>query len=331
MNTVTKKLGSSEEMWCNITEIKSVQLIQFYMYIPIFLLGLPFNAMALWVFCWKLRKWTETTIYMTSLAVADTLVLLSLPFKLYSYKHDWNLGLGFCAFLECLYFLNMYVSIYITVCICVDRYIAIKYPLNAVRYRSPVKAAIACGVTWTLVCLIRIPLQIHSTIEAQNQNQRQCFVNRSQHPPSSWIVIVIELVGFIIPAIILSFCSFQIITTLHKRKMESYGSIRFSKTIVIIATTLTSFFICYLPFHIGYFLQFVFESSEQNCVKQNIVRTFVRISICLANGNCCLDAIIYYFASVEIRNYFRPKKACRNNNELCIITQCSTPLEARGS
>ncbi|XP_059843129.1 G-protein coupled receptor 35-like [Hypanus sabinus] len=285
--------------------------------------------MALWVFCWKLRKWTETTIYMTNLAVADTLVLLSLPFKVYSYKNDWNLGFNFCAFLECLYFLNMYVSIYTTVCICVDRYIAIKYPLNAVRYRSPMKAAIACGITWTFVSLTRISLQIQLTKEAKDQHK--CFNKKSKEPSSLWIVIVIELAGFIIPAIILSFCSFQIITTLRKRKMESYGSIRFSKTIAIIATNLATFFICYLPFHLGYFLQFLFESSGQDCVKQDIVRTFVRVSICLANGNCCLDAVVYYFASVEIRNYFRPKKTCRKDHELCIITQCSTPQEARGS
>ncbi|XP_069753955.1 G-protein coupled receptor 35-like [Narcine bancroftii] len=308
---------------CNFSVNEQVQLFQFYMYIPTFLLGLVFNAIALSVFCWKLKKWTETTIYMTNLAVADTIVLLTLPFKIYSYRYPWNFGAGFCAFLECLYFLNIYVSIYLITCISVDRYIAIKHPLKAVRMRSPMKAAILCGATWIFVCTIRISMQV--SMSTRTAKEKNCFIKvYSKIPPNLWLVGAIEVIGFIIPAFILSFSSFQIIMTLCKRKVESYGNAGFGRTIIIIATNLLIFFICYLPFHVGLFVQFMFESTEQECERQNIVQNFVYVFICLANGNCCLDAIVYYFASLEVCDHFKQKKVCSKNLQHFVLTKMQT-------
>uniref|UniRef100_UPI00398F541A G-protein coupled receptor 55-like n=1 Tax=Pristiophorus japonicus TaxID=55135 RepID=UPI00398F541A len=307
-------------MNCSISVTAEMKLLQLGMYMPTFLLGITFNAMALWAFCWKFRKWTETIIYMANLSVADTLLLLSLPFKMYSYRHPWKLGLGFCAFLECLYFVNMYVSIYIIVCISVDRYIAIKHPLQANRFRSPMKAAITCGATWIFVCLIRIFLQVKVTTESKNHTI--CFLKKTEKPTSVWIIVVIELLGFLIPSFILSYCSFHIIMIFCKRTMESQKSTAFSRSIIIVATNLIIFFICYVPFHAGILLQFLTERLGQDCEMLKNVRAFINVSICLANMNCCLNAIIYYFASVEVRDYFNysKRKSSSKNANLCVIS-----------
>ncbi|XP_072329307.1 G-protein coupled receptor 55-like [Scyliorhinus torazame] len=269
------------------------------MSIPTFLLGLTFNAMTLWVFCGKFRKWTETIIYVTNLAASDSMLLLSLPFKMYSYKSREELGSSFCAFIECLYFVNMYVSIYIIVCISMDRCIAIKYPLKAKSFRSPMKAAIACGAIWTFVCLVAISLQIR--FAAGNVNAEFCFLKQTDEPTETWIIIIIELFGFIIPFFILSFCSLQIIVALCKKSTESQGNFVFSRSITIIATNLIIFIICFLPFHAGLLIQFLVETFKMDCVTLINARMFVTVSTCLANVNCCLDGIIYYFASKEVR------------------------------
>ncbi|XP_078058783.1 G-protein coupled receptor 35-like [Mustelus asterias] len=286
-------------MTCNISVTDNMQCILIGTSIPLFLLGLTFNAMTLWAFCWKFRKWTETIIYVTNLAVSDSLLLLSLPFKIYSYRPSRKLGPGFCAFIECLYFVNMYVSIYIIVCISVDRYIAIKYPLKAKYLRSPMKAAFACGAVWSFVCSIAISLQIQFSIA--NDSPQFCFLKMTDKPTAIWIIIIIELFGFIIPFFILCFCSFQIIVTLCKRNRESQGNFVSSRSIIIIITNLITFIVCFLPFHTGLLIQFLVDSSGGDCAAQKNVRIFVSVSTCVANMNCCLDAIIYYLASKEVR------------------------------
>ncbi|XP_067850845.1 G-protein coupled receptor 55-like [Heptranchias perlo] len=220
----------------------------------------------------------------------------------------------------------MYVSVYIVVCISVDRYFAIKHPFYAHRFRSPIKAAIACGAIWTAVCLIRIFIQIKVTTE--NINNTLCFEKKTQNPTSVGIVVTIELFGFIIPFFILSFCSFHIILTLYRRNTESQGGTAFSRSIIIVAANLIIFFICYVPFHAGYLLQFLVERSVPDCEMLKNVRSFIKVSICVANLNCCLDAIIYYFASVEFREYFNQskRKSSRNNLNICIISVKDTPV-----
>ncbi|XP_041061506.1 G-protein coupled receptor 35-like [Carcharodon carcharias] len=289
-------------MVCNISANHTMQWALIGMSIPVFLLGLIFNAMTLWAFCWKIRKWTETIIYVTNLAVSDSVLLLSLPFKMYSYKPPRKLDSGLCALGELLYFVNMYVSIYITVCISMDRYVAVKHPLKAKRLRSPMKAAIACVAIWTFVCLIGIILQIKFTVE--NEKTEFCFLKKNEKPTSIWIIIAIELIGFIIPSCILSFCSFQIIMTLCKKSKGSQGNLAFSRSIIIVASNLIIFFICFMPFHVGLLIQFLLETLWNNCEMLKNVRNFISVSTCMASMNCCLDAIIYYFASSEVAQVF---------------------------
>ncbi|XP_078420640.1 G-protein coupled receptor 35-like [Cetorhinus maximus] len=305
-------------MMCNISVNHTMQLALTAMSIPVFLLGLIFNVLTLWAFCWKIRKWTETIIYVTNLAVSDSALLLSLPFKMYSYKPPRKLDPGLCAFGELLYFVNMYVSIYITVCISMDRYVAVKHPLKAKRLRSPTKAAIACGAVWTFVCLIGIILQIKFTVE--NEKTEFCFLKKNEKPTSIWIIIAIELIGFIIPSCILSFCSFQIIMTLCKKSRESQGNLTFSRSIRIVASNLIIYFICFMPFHIGLLIQFLVETLWNNCEMLKNVRNFISVSTCVANMNCCLDAIIYYFASSEVRaSLNQSNRMSSKKNSLYII------------
>lgn len=53
----------------NCTTISSavqdaIMLFQLVVYIPVLILGLLLNTIAFWVFCCKLKRWTETRVYM---------------------------------------------------------------------------------------------------------------------------------------------------------------------------------------------------------------------------------------------------------------------------
>ncbi|XP_020392941.2 G-protein coupled receptor 35-like [Rhincodon typus] len=305
---------------CNDSMTKEMHLILIGISVPIFFLGLTFNAMTLWAFCCKFRKWTETIIFVTNPAVSDSILLLILPFKMYSYRTTWNLRSSYCTVLECLYFVNMYVSIYIIVCITVDRYIAIKYPFKAKYLRSPKKATFACGAAWTLICSLSVFLKIN--FNNATGNNKFCFQKTTAQPTKTWIIISIELFGFVIPFLILSFCSFQIIVTLCNKSAESQGNYVFGRSIKIVITNLIIFFICFMPFHAGLLHEFLQEMSHQDCKLLNNVRLFMSVASTIASINCCLDGIIYYFASIETREFLnQTKKEVNNVNAYTISFQ----------
>ncbi|NXX94632.1 GPR35 protein, partial [Centropus bengalensis] len=140
---------------CSVTKLElyhPVRLIEFTLYILIFFFGALFNALALWVFFCKIKKWTETRVYVINLVFADCSVVCILPFMAYLI---WNKSTRdeLCQFIEAMYFINMVVSIYIISFISIDRYIAIKHPLKARIFRSPSKAALLCGLLWVSVII----------------------------------------------------------------------------------------------------------------------------------------------------------------------------------
>ncbi|NWI35141.1 GPR35 protein, partial [Sula dactylatra] len=138
---------------CNDTNLElyhHVHLIEFALYNLIFFFGALFNALALWVFFCKMKKWTETRVYVINLVFADCLVICTLPSMAYLLWTESTRD-ELCQFTEAMYFINMVVSIYIISFISIDRYIAIKHPLKARTFRSPSKAALLCGLLWVSV------------------------------------------------------------------------------------------------------------------------------------------------------------------------------------
>ncbi|NWW76398.1 GPR35 protein, partial [Climacteris rufus] len=127
-----------------------IRVIEFALYNLIFFFGALFNILALWVFFCKMKKWTETRVYVINLVLADLSVICTLPSMTYLLWIKSARG-ELCQFIETMYFINMVVSIYIISFISIDRYIAIKHPLKARTFRSPSKAALLCGLLWVLV------------------------------------------------------------------------------------------------------------------------------------------------------------------------------------
>ncbi|NXT80180.1 GPR35 protein, partial [Zapornia atra] len=146
---------------CNATDLEifqHIRLIEFALYNITFFFGSLFNALALWVFFCKVKKWTETRVYIINLVFADCFVICILPSMAYLiWKKSARDEL--CQFTEAMYFINMVVSIYIISFISIDRYIAIKHPLKARIFRTPSKAALACGLLWVFV-IIGISIQL---------------------------------------------------------------------------------------------------------------------------------------------------------------------------
>ncbi|NWR27980.1 LPAR6 protein, partial [Tachuris rubrigastra] len=273
-------------------------LFQFIMYAPTFSLGLLFNVMALSFLFFKVKKLSESTIYMIALMFLDTLLLFTLPFKIISYHHQdkWKLGSVFCFILESLYFVNMYGSILISLCICVDRYIAIRYPFTARSLRSIRKAATVCA----LVCLgTSVGTVSTSQLHEKGRNDSSCFHNFSQ---STWentgLFSTLETLFFGSLAA-MTFCTAQIVRCLRRHRDPDNPQTHPSRTERIVVTNLVAFLVCFTPYHVAYFMYFLVKNKIIHISFQKVLRDVVQITLCWANLNCCLDGVCYYFVLKE--------------------------------
>ncbi|KAM4770349.1 G-protein coupled receptor 35-like [Cyanocitta cristata] len=283
---------------CSTTNLElhhHVRLTEFALYSLIFFFGALFNILAFWVFFCKMKKWTETRVYVINLVIADFSVICTLPSMIYLLWSKSARG-ELCQFIETMYFINMLVSIYIISFISIDRYIAIKHPLKARTFRSPSKAALLCGLLWVLVI-------ISATVQLWQRHAALCFQTYTPMPAALGLLAIFFV--FTLPLAILTFCSTEVIRNLKKHlNKNSPEEKSIQKAVHIIYANLIVFLICFLPAYLGVFARFIMESVGATCFLLCVVKNFSSVMRCVATSNCCLDSVCYYFVTREFHEAF---------------------------
>ncbi|XP_077346446.1 G-protein coupled receptor 55-like [Lithobates pipiens] len=267
----------------------SVQLFQLVFYIPTFIFGFIFNMLALWILFFRIKKWIEATTYMTTLIIFDSLLLVTLPFKIKAYRmgQSWSLGFGVCTFLECLYFVNMYGSILISVSICMDRYMAVQFPFRSKRFRSPKKATIVCA----FLCILVWGTSIGFLVNLRDAKESHCFYGFSIRTWSNGTMVTLLEAVFLICAVLIIVCTTHIILTIKKKRQASLHNAKANK--VLIANLIT-FVLSFAPFHVSLLLYYL---AKNYIILENYkgqLRIFLQLSLSFSNINCFLDGVCYY-------------------------------------
>ncbi|KAM4550900.1 G-protein coupled receptor 35 [Odontesthes bonariensis] len=266
----------------------TVDTLQGVAYSFLFLLGLVVNAAVLCAFIAKRKSWTDTHIYMLNLALADFALILFLPFRIYDYFFCLPKTL-LCTFLIYTHYINMYASMYTTTAISVHRYLAIRFPLQARSWRRKKVVAVAvCVIIWVfLVTMVVVFCEQNST-----EHLWTCYERRKDHPMSLTVISLLVFVGFLIPLLIIVFCSSRIICILLKTPDNSEER----KSIVgIVTANVIVFVVCYTPIHIAFLINYNQEVTENWESTSLPAHMFLLVCEWIASTNCCFDSISFYF------------------------------------
>lgn len=232
--------------------------------------------------------------------------VLSLPLRIYYYLNEtWPFSHPLCMICFYLKYVNMYASIYFLVWISVRRCQLIMRPLN---YNSSKEKGdlLRCVVGWLIVCLACLAFPWLRE-PSSNSSTNECFSElpmRNISAPAVWILLILaELLGFIIPLVVVVACS--ILTALSLRTVTTEGvpdcgeKRRALKMVLCCAIV---FLLCFAPYHITMPLDFLVKLNIlKECSIRNLIQRSHIITLCLASLNCSLDPLMYYFTSDEFR------------------------------
>ncbi|XP_054890306.1 probable G-protein coupled receptor 174 [Poeciliopsis prolifica] len=287
--------------------------------------GLLGNVLALWVFRIYVRETKRAVVFMMNLAVADLLQVLSLPLRIYYYLNNyWPFGHPLCLFSFYLKYVNMYASIYFLVLISVRR---CQLTVNPLMYKARPKGDIFMSVFgWLLVCVICIAFPL---VREKSEKPGECFselpTKKIGVATASFLIILAELLGFIIPLVVVVSCSILTISSLKEVTTEGVHDFgekhRALKT--VLSCTLV-FLLCFAPYHITMPLDFLVKAGAlEDCATRNMIQRCHIITLCLASLNCTLDPIMYYFTSDEFRRRLgKPEMPDNLSRRLsCLTTQ----------
>ncbi|XP_053548353.1 probable G-protein coupled receptor 34 [Bombina bombina] len=254
------------------------------------------NTLALLVFWTNFQKCTSIVIYMRSLAVADLLLSLCLPFRV-AYQNN-NGPLILCKIIGAFFYLNMYASIMFLSLISLDRYLKITKPLNQYKIHSVSWSTKATHVVWILNLLCIAPFLFEGS--GSGPCSQKCFHFKRQ----GYLAASINLTAvFLFFNILLLFVFFyaKISVKLHKAsqgKAQPQTKRNSTRAITKSFVVLVIFIVCFVPYHI---VRVPYVLAQIDIItglpwKQTLHITN-ELVLCLSTFNSCLDPVIYFFLS----------------------------------
>uniref|UniRef100_H2YCB6 G-protein coupled receptors family 1 profile domain-containing protein n=1 Tax=Ciona savignyi TaxID=51511 RepID=H2YCB6_CIOSA len=219
--------------------------------------GLIGNLMVIFVIL-VLREYKKSVThwYVLQLAIADSLFLLTLPFKMVEDIHgNWIYSEWMCKGKETLLFLNYYASILFLVVMSIDRYIAVchTFSTSLQKLRRPAVSVLITAVTWLIALLMCIPIMLYSFKVGQKGS---CICRYACHywtRPRGWTVFNMFnfVVMFLIPFWVMVACYGLIIhrSSCRGRKHSSRSDRDRRRVTIMCASLVACFVFCWLPFH----------------------------------------------------------------------------------
>ncbi|XP_028275992.1 lysophosphatidic acid receptor 6-like [Parambassis ranga] len=246
----------------------------------IMVLGLPLNALSLWLLLHHHSLKSPTGVLMVNLAISDLLLVISLPMRIYFYATgSWPLGRHACTLLIMLYRNNIRSSCFFITFISVDRLLAVVYPLRSRHLRTSTNAWKSVALVWLFMLVLSIPESV-GFLNYQNENNiSTCFENRRQS--SAMTLVYLQLVCMIIMLTVNVVCTVLVSWTLRRHLSDSAKVKNKVNVMLIFAMNLLMFTVCFLPVNIT----LVTNIREVNMPL-----------LCVASMNCCLDPLLYYFS-----------------------------------
>ncbi|XP_066510872.1 leukotriene B4 receptor 1-like [Hoplias malabaricus] len=266
-----------------------------------FVVGVPGNMLVIWTILKHVKKRSHTVLLILHLAVADLLVLVTLPLWIYSLAYSWVFSQAMCKAM--VYVINacMYASVFLITIMSVERFMAIRYPFASASWRKKQALRKVLLMVWVASFLLSIPVIITQDLDGI-QGEEQCLYRDYESPSQEVVILLLEsLLGFVIPFFILVLCYsclFGRITQMNFRSKK--------KSTVLIASVVVLFAVCWIPHHVVNFLSLLLliydENSEEGKLLQSIVEAMTIVAGALVFVSSTVNPVLYVFAARNFRS-----------------------------
>ncbi|XP_072572880.1 C-C chemokine receptor type 8-like isoform X2 [Paramormyrops kingsleyae] len=267
-------------------------------YSLLFVFGVTSNGLVMWVILMSVKLLSITDICLLNLAVADLLLLITLPFLAHYSRADWVFGSGMCKVVMGSYYIGFNSSIFFVVIMSIDRYLAVVHAVNSLKTISRKYRLIMITVTWIIGLLASFP---EITLIDVHQQHHTSLCEVGYHSEPFWRafgLFKMNVTSLLIPFFIMVFCYSMILRRILLCKSTNRKTIRLVLLVVVV------FFCCWTPYNIASFFQ-ALELLEiyTSCKSSKAIRLTLQVTEALAYSHTCLNPIIYVFVGEKFRRH----------------------------
>ncbi|XP_029922858.1 C-X-C chemokine receptor type 5 [Myripristis murdjan] len=272
-------------------------------YSLVFFLGVAGNGLMMTVLLRRGRL-RITEIYLLHLALADLLLLFTIPFSIVENLAEWVFGEFLCKLVGLLTDLNLLCGSLLLACIGFDRYLAIVHAIPAMHSRRPKTVHLTCMVLWLFCLGISLPNVVFLSVNGDHPGPRTCFLHNYGINAHNWLLtsrFFTHVLCFFLPLAVMSYCYTAVIVTLrHSQKgQEKQSAIRLALLVTLV------FCLCWLPYNITITVDTMGSLkviSNQSCEAAERLDQAIVVTKSLGVSHCCLNPFLYAFVGVRFRN-----------------------------
>ncbi|XP_063350136.1 lysophosphatidic acid receptor 6-like [Pelmatolapia mariae] len=247
----------------------------------IMVIGLPLNAVSLWILLRRHSLKSPNAVFMVNLALSDLLAIISLPMRIYHHATGTPLGIITCLLSLILFRNNLRSSASFITFISVDRLLAVVYPLRSRHLRTSCNAWKGAALVWGFFLVVNIPEAIGFVKHIQNHTEHICFQSHYYKSVTRSAIIYLQIVLLVTMLAVNIVCTVMVSWTLHNHLSDSAKVRNKVNVMLIFAINLVIFCTCFLPMPIH-----VLTKSK----------TSITPLVCLTVLSCCLDPLMYYIS-----------------------------------
>uniref|UniRef100_A0A9L0IE20 CX3C chemokine receptor 1 n=1 Tax=Equus asinus TaxID=9793 RepID=A0A9L0IE20_EQUAS len=266
-------------------------------YSLVFVFGLVGNLLVIFSLSNSRKRKSITDIYLLNLALSDLLFVATLPFWTHYLRSEQGFHNAVCKLTTAFFFIGFFGGIFFITIISIDRYLAIVLAANSMNNRTVTHGVtISLGV-WAAAILVAAPQFMFT-----KQKENECLGDYPEVLQDIWPVlrnVEANVLGFLLPLLILIYCYFRIMRTLFSCKNRKKA-----KAIKLILLVVIVFFLFWTPYNIMIFLETLnLYDFFPDCDMKRDLKLAIGVTETIAFIHCCLNPIIYAFAGEKFRRY----------------------------
>lgn len=281
--------------WCEAGEHElAIKTFQTCVFCLVFVLGVLGNGLVIATFasrCQGLRSMTD--IFLLHLALADLLLLLTLPFQAVETQRGWILPLALCKATRACYAINTYSGLLLLACISVDRYLVVaRAQLRQQLRRWTFKAGtLAAAAVWASALILSLPEILFSGVSGSGSDA-YCGVVKSLGAKVATRAAIIGVFG--LSFLVMLTCYSLVAKVLWEGQAQRRGrQWQRQRTLKLMLALVLLF----LAFQLPYTVVLLHKLAGEFC---GLLLEYVTCT--LVYTRCCLNPILYALVGVRFRN-----------------------------
>ncbi|NWU93002.1 ACKR4 protein, partial [Upupa epops] len=289
------------ELLCEKSDVRSfTKLFLPVFYTLAFTVGITGNSLLVAIYAYCKKPKTKSDVYLMHVAIADLLLLLTLPFWAANAVQGWELGNTMCKLTASLYTMNFSSSMLLLACVSVDRYRATSAPQG---HRNPSKhCSITCACVWLSATVLSIPELVFNQVKEHN-SRNEClpvFPVSMETLFKATIQILEILLEFLLPFLVMLICY-----SATARAIFRSANSRKSRPFLVLLVVVAAFIVTQLPYNIVKLWRAldIIYTVITDCEASKTMDVALQVTKSIALSHACLNPLLYAFLGTSFKTH----------------------------